>query len=192
MDGTFRPCARPKFGQRYVYSGYYKMHGLKFQSVVGPNGLIIELYGPLPGARGDAHMLYKSKFHERMQTLSQIVADGNDYYVYGDAAYPLTRYTMRGYKGAMRPDERAFTVAMNTLRVSVEQAFGLVVRDWAFVDFESNLKIWKQPIAKMYVVAAILTNVKTCAMAEEHDEHGNAISARFGLNPPTIHDYLHS
>jgi len=76
------------------------MHGLKFQSVVGPNGLIIELYGPLPGARGDAHTLYKSKFKERMQTLSQIVADGNDYYVYGDAAYPLTRYTMRGYKAS--------------------------------------------------------------------------------------------
>ena len=86
-----------------MYSGFYKMHGLKFQSVVGPNGLIIELYGPRPGARGDAHMLYTTNFRDRMQRLSQLIGAGNDYYMYGDAAYPLTRFTMRGFKdGAWR------------------------------------------------------------------------------------------
>ena len=52
--------------------------------------------------------------------------------MYGDAAYSLTRYTMRSFKGAMKPEERDFTVAMNSLRVSVKQAFGLVVRGWGF------------------------------------------------------------
>lgn len=42
---------------------------LEVQSVVGPNWLITELHGPLPGARGDAHMLYKSRFRDRLQML---------------------------------------------------------------------------------------------------------------------------
>ena len=98
---------------------------------------------------------------------------------------------MRGFKGSVRPEQRDFTIAMNSLRVRVEQSFGLVVRNWAFVDCENNLKIWMSPIGKLYVVAAIMTNVKTSLVAEEHDGYGNSISARFALSPPTLHDYLH-
>ena len=46
IDGTFRPCARPGGGdgrrQRQLYSGYKKLHGIKFQSVVAANGLIVQ------------------------------------------------------------------------------------------------------------------------------------------------------
>ena len=48
--------------------------------------------------------------------------------------------------------------------VSVEQTFGLVLLDWRFVDDEHNLKLYQQPVAMMYVVAALLTNMKTCLM----------------------------
>lgn len=67
-------------------------------------------------------MLRRSKFRERMETLSHTLTNGKNFYVHGDAACPLTN------KGAMRADERAFTVAMNSLQVSVEQSFGLVER----------------------------------------------------------------
>eukprot|EP00954_Amorphochlora_amoebiformis_P006578 515603-Amorphochlora_amoeboformis.AAC.1 len=46
IDGTIRPCCRPCEGQRAVYNGNKKVHSLKFQSVVVPDGLIISLYGP--------------------------------------------------------------------------------------------------------------------------------------------------
>ena len=47
IDGTVRPICRPEKDQRIVYNGHKRLHGLKFQSVVIPNGLIAHLYGPV-------------------------------------------------------------------------------------------------------------------------------------------------
>ena len=47
VDGTVRPVSRPDENQRVVYNGHKRVHGLKFQSVVIPNGLIAHLYGPV-------------------------------------------------------------------------------------------------------------------------------------------------
>lgn len=47
VDGTVRPISRPDENQRVVYNGHKRVHGLKFQSVVIPNGLIAHLYGPV-------------------------------------------------------------------------------------------------------------------------------------------------
>ena len=189
IDGTFRHCARPTEGQRHIYSGYYKGHGLKFQSVVGPNGMILDFYGPCPGRRGDGYLLRRSGFLTRMQQFC--LTAGRHFYVYGDPAYALSRWIMRGFKGVMTPEQRAFSKAMSSVREAVEWGFSLIVRDWAFVDYTKNLKIHKQPIAKLYFVAAIMTNVKTCMMAEEHDPYGNLISNFFGVSPPSLHDYLY-
>ena len=47
IDGTVRPICRPDKDQRIVYNGHKRVHALKFQSVVIPNGLIANLYGPV-------------------------------------------------------------------------------------------------------------------------------------------------
>ena len=47
VDGTVRPITRPGENQRLLYNGHKRVHGLKFQSVVLPNGLIAHLYGPV-------------------------------------------------------------------------------------------------------------------------------------------------
>ena len=156
IDGTFRRCARPIEGQQYIYSGYYKAHGIKFQCVVAPNGLVVDFFGPVPGRRSDSYLLKQSGFLERMRQLSRVA--GGEYYVYGDPAYPLGRGIMRGYKGAMNAREAAFSNAMNALRVSVERSFLNIARDWSFVTSERNLKIWWQPIGRIYYAPAILTN----------------------------------
>jgi len=44
IDGTVRPTARPEESQRVVYNGHKRVHTLKFQSVVLPNGLIGNIY----------------------------------------------------------------------------------------------------------------------------------------------------
>ena len=50
MDGTVRLIARPGEHQRVLYNGHKRMHALKFQSVVAPNGMMIaNLYGPVGG-----------------------------------------------------------------------------------------------------------------------------------------------
>ena len=109
IDGTFRPCARPVEGQRQVYSGYKKLHGIKFQTVVAANGLIVDMFGPVVGRRGDGHLLAASGFLARMAQL--VASEGRPFYVYGDPAYGLCQYILRGYKGAMTPAQQAFSTA---------------------------------------------------------------------------------
>ena len=47
IDGTVRPIAKPGVNERIVYNGHKRVHSLKFQSVVIPNGMIAHLYGPV-------------------------------------------------------------------------------------------------------------------------------------------------
>lgn len=47
VNGTVRPICRPGDMQRTVYNGHKRVHGLKFQSVVLPNGLVANLFGPV-------------------------------------------------------------------------------------------------------------------------------------------------
>ena len=44
IDGT---TCRPLYHQRLLYSGHKRRHGIKFQLVVTPDGLIALLYGPV-------------------------------------------------------------------------------------------------------------------------------------------------
>ena len=60
IDGTVREIARPKYNQRVMYNGHKRVHGIKFQSVVTPNGLIANLSGPFEGKRHDSVMLHES------------------------------------------------------------------------------------------------------------------------------------
>jgi hypothetical protein len=43
-----------------VYSGYKKVHGLKYLTVVIPSGIIAACYGPFSGRVADAQMLVDS------------------------------------------------------------------------------------------------------------------------------------
>ena len=57
IDGTVRPVSRPRQNQRILYNGHKRIHAIKFQSVVTPNGLVSNLFGPVEGKRHDSDML---------------------------------------------------------------------------------------------------------------------------------------
>ena len=77
IDGTVRPLCKPDENQRILYNGHKRMHGIKFQSVVLPNGFIATLFGPVEG-RTSARII------------ALLVCTGWDTLcVYGDPAYPL-------------------------------------------------------------------------------------------------------
>ena len=68
IDGTVRPLCRPGEHQRILYNGHKRIHSLKFQSVVCPNGLIANLYGPVGKYSFCVHLICNcviSYFQER-------------------------------------------------------------------------------------------------------------------------------
>ena len=81
--------------QRTVYNGYKKIHALKFQSVVVPNGLIIQLSGAYRGRIADSSALRQSGLNRMLQQLSETAGEHCD--VYGDSAYPVLSNIVKAY-----------------------------------------------------------------------------------------------
>ena len=47
VDGTVRPITQPGENQRVLYNGHKRVHAIKFQSVLLPIGLIVNMFGPV-------------------------------------------------------------------------------------------------------------------------------------------------
>ena len=162
IDGTVCPISRPGTHQRVLYNGHKRVHALKFQSIVAPNGLIANLFGPVEGRRHDSGMLADSNL---LTTLQQHSFDlnGNPLCVYGDPAYPLRVHLQAGFKGAnLTPQEVIFNQRMSEVRVAVEWVFGDILNSFKFLDFKKNLKVGLSPIGKVYIICALLCNARNC------------------------------
>ena len=69
IDGTWMGVARPTKEQRDYYSGYRHRHGIKFQGIMAPDGLICSLCGPYIGEINDNSMVTESGIGNRLDTV---------------------------------------------------------------------------------------------------------------------------
>ena len=185
IDGTCRPNCRPTFNQRLLYSGHKRVHGLKFQIISTPNGLIANLFGPVEGRKHDAGMLRMSGLLEQLERY-MTGNHGEIYALYGDPAYPLRSHLMTPFQGAaLTEEEKVFNKKMSSVRTTVEWAFGKVISLFAFLDYKKNIKLYLQPVGKYYIVGALLTNCHTCL-------YGSEINDFFAIDPPSLEHYLQS
>ena len=147
IDWTLRRICRPGGPPEVqVFDGHHRDHGLAYQSLVFPNGMIGDLYGPAFGRRHGACLLEKSKLNDRLPRVQE--NNPIQYKVYGDAAYPTTSHADRGFRGAnLTAAQRAYNRALSRVRVCVGWMFGKIVSEHSFVDFKQNIKILKQPVA---------------------------------------------
>eukprot|EP00033_Pygsuia_biforma_P005605 GCRY01006191.1.p1 GENE.GCRY01006191.1~~GCRY01006191.1.p1 ORF type:complete len:384 (+),score=7.06 GCRY01006191.1:425-1576(+) len=183
VDGTFRRSCRPTYNQRVAFSGHKRLHGIKFQGVSTPNGIIQEMYGPVPAHRHDARILRESGLLEKLKNNCEL--NGEWVYLYGDPAYPNRPFLIRPYTGHhLTAEQNAFNYRMSKVRQSVEWAFKDIIQYFSFLDYSKNLKIYLQPIAQYYQVGAFLMNCLTCF------RRGNQTSIYFNCDPPTIEEYL--
>ncbi|XP_072172794.1 uncharacterized protein [Diadema setosum] len=154
VDGTVRPICRPNVNQRVAYNGHKRVHALKLQSVVAPNGLIANLFGPIEGRRHDSYMLRESGLLAGLERHSYD-PEGNVLSIYGDPAYPLRRHLQSPFKGNVTEDQAAYNHTMSKVRVSVEWVFGDIINMFKFVDFEKNQKIGLSAYGKWYIVSGL-------------------------------------
>ena len=81
IDGTIQRMCRPQEGQEELFSGHKRYHGMKYQHVMLPNGLILHCYGPFDSRRHDAAMYNQSGLDEELQAIK---VNGVQMALYGD------------------------------------------------------------------------------------------------------------
>ena len=189
LDGTVhyisRPCPKSRFRrignnnniQRATNSDHKRKHCLKFQSVVVPDGMVAQMFGPVEGRRHDLTLLKLSNLHERMQLLP-----GNAF-LYGDQAYPLKPWLLSPFKGANKPAYmRLWNRRMRTVRISVEHGFKIITSLFAHLKYVPGQTVFKTAVVKQYVVCTALANMHNCL-------YPNQVAQHFGVAPPTLEEY---
>lgn len=183
IDGTLRPSSRPSRNQKTYYNGHKRCHGLKFQGIVYPDGIIAHLSKSFSGNRHDSGILKDSGILDILEESFKGIG-GRRMCIYGDQAYPILPFLLRPFHGAnLNALQFRFNRVMSLSRISVEWSFGKVIKIFAFLDFKKNLKLLLQPVDRIYIVGALLTNCHTCF-------YNSQVSMYFNCQPPLIEDYL--
>ena len=124
-----------------MYNGRKNVHAIKFQSVVAPNGLVANLYGPVEGKRHDSGMLAMSGLLDALQRYS-VSPYGNTLCIYGDPAYALRPCFQAPFRGAvLTPDQQVRNKSIKEVRVSVEWIFGDIIITLNFWTLRKTLKL---------------------------------------------------
>lgn len=185
IDGTLRETCRPSRFQRLAYSGHKRYHGIKFQSVVTPDGLIAMLYGPIAGSRHDSFLLGQSELLPQLRQCIPINPNNNlpMYQLYGDPAYPQSGILFGGFRNARDGSpEAAWNTQMSRVREAVEWLFKEIILQWSFLDFRQSMKIFLSPIAKYYIIGAFLTNLRCCCYGSQTSNYFEADDSVYRLD----------
>ena len=186
IDGTFQGFCRPqKLNQEAWYSGYYGGHGLKYQVIVTPDGLLSSLTQHFPGPWNDWRMLEESGILPRLR----LIMEGHrTLYLYGDPAYHsqwgiLAPFHHPSGHRYLADDEQAFNRLLSRARIAVENGLGCVQNYYSRTSYEQGIQpSWNEP-ATIYLCSGLFTNFLTCF-------RGNLVSSRFACYPPDIWEYL--
>lgn len=187
IDGVFVAMCKPRVFQETVWNGHYHGHGYKFQGLVAPDGICVDLYGPVEGAHHDMYAWRKSRLGQLMDQLP-LHQSGEQYFIFGDSAYQGAHapHLITGIPRRFQLTRQAnrFNRRMNQIRVMVEWWFGRMKSMWKGIDYHKKLTVGQSPVGLHILAAGLLTNFRTCL------DGRNQISDYFMLHPPPITDYI--
>lgn len=182
IDGTLRPICRPNHDQSMLYNGHKRVHGIKFQNVMAPDGIVLHMNGPWAGSRHDAGIFGRSNILDLLK--EKLSYENETFCIYGDSAYPLSTYIQTPFKGTiLSSDQALFNSVMSGCRITVEWSFAKIIQEFAFLDYKKNLKLNLQIVDKYYLVGTLFSNCHVCC-------YGSETSKFFKCDPPSLEDYL--
>ncbi|KAF7972906.1 hypothetical protein HWV62_16632 [Athelia sp. TMB] len=193
IDCTIRRISRPSIFQRQAYNGHKKVHALKYQALMLPNGIIGHLYGPFEGRRNDNFLLTESGLLERLSHFAYVEDLPDDapmeertYQIFGDPAYGLGPHLISPFSGAgeRTEEQTAWNAAMSAVRIEVEHGFGIVSSLWPFLNAGWKMQLYSSPVGRYYRVGVLLANCINCM-------HPNQVAQYFDCLPPELVEYLH-
>jgi nuclease HARBI1 len=186
IDGTPRRSCQPGEEQRVYYSGHKRNHGIKFQAVVTPDGLVACSYCPVPGSCHDSHLVAQSNLIPLLREV--IPPDQPNYALYGDSAYAQCRVLIVGFRYPLPNScEAQWNTEMSKVRESVEWMFVKFVSLWNFLDVKPKMKIFLSPVHEYYIISTFLTKVHAVIYSNQTADYFGCDETNGRMN---IHDYL--
>jgi nuclease HARBI1 len=120
-----------------MYSGHKCCHGIKFQSVVTPDGLFASMYGPVSGNRHYSFLLSNSGLLNKLQEFMPDDAPEDIaavvYSLYSVPAYPQTIHIFGRCKNPADDSAHAhWNSYMSKVCEVVEWGFANILAQWSF------------------------------------------------------------
>jgi nuclease HARBI1 len=188
LDGTQRRVSRPLGSgnvQRNIYCGRKKIHSLAYQGVSGPDGIVYDLFGPVPGRRNDKFVLRESMFIERFRDIQ--ANNVIQYHAYTDKGYESSTYIKSAYRRyagfELNENQLLENSIMSRCRQGIEWTFGKITEEEKFIDMYKSMKIQLSFIDIYYKVAVLISNAHTCL-------YGSQLTEAFDIMPPTLREYF--
>ena len=118
-----------------MYSGHSKAHGLKYQGVVAPDGVVYFFEGPFEGKKNDWAIWSESRAILRLRRM--FAPPRETLYLYGDPAYSCSFGVCAPFRtpagGVLDRDYAEFNKHLSRERISIEHAFGDSWRQWNYL-----------------------------------------------------------
>ena len=170
FDGHFvatcRPggdgCVNVNLWDHQTFAGKERLHGLKYQACVLPNGMSV-VWGPWRGTEHDATMFYETR---TLDVLADVLEEtGEEFCGFGDSAYPIHRHMHRILKPAAEQSltrlERRYNALMARYRVVIEDVFGEAHKYFAALTHRHNMRLGSQRCGQMFPVSMLFFNLRT-------------------------------
>ena len=159
-----------KLMQQAFWTGWKKLHGLKWQTCLLANGMDFEVWGPASVRRNDNFTLHRSNIEDKLHGLQ--MDNELKFRIHGDSAYTVTDYIVSGGgKG------------MAAVRETIEWSYKDLKTIWKYCDYKHALKIRNQPLGKIFFVCMLLRNAHVIL-------NGNQTSDYFVCHPPSLEHWL--
>ena len=171
--------------QRSFYSGYLRAHGLKFQTVLLPNGLFGSVFGASL-RQNDIGVVNISGLDDYLMDLLQMIPGTQSLpALYGDDIFVQTAVILRSIPNPDDDVKAKINWRMKSVRQSIELCYGLITNLFKLMGDRKHHKLLRKgDEAKRFgYVCFILFNCYTCF-------NGNQVNTIFKSTPPSIDEYL--
>jgi len=147
IDGTIRKICKPVVDvDGAMYTGAKKMFGLKYQAVLGPDGLVMHLTECDSAAVHDFTVFCESNLHAELLEHAKSPS-GEQFVLYGDGGYKgdlyrdVLQYPWLRVECLGMPDRARFNTEAAKVRVAIEQNFGKITQYFGNLDFCRKQKL---------------------------------------------------
>lgn len=167
LDRTSIQIARPDgvwLFQQLFWSFKSRMHCLAFQALVGPDELIMHLWGPLAGSHSDLLLLSRSCLNDLLERIQQD-ENGNllaiFYWAYTDRGYDSHSCIRAAHRlPAVTVFLELCNLIMSSYRIIVEWGFGYMKNLWPIITDKKTMKLNETCVSSRVEICALLTNAR--------------------------------